>query len=135
MIVESTDIAVALLRLSFPALLQPGTQFKECQPVFWTLSSHKCLYSSLSFKRNLTSQLLLLYQAVSLVSFSLSKEKHDISNFYLSAVTDNLQNQGKRCHERPSGIVSRLNATLCQEAFDRSITPPCLCRPLKNRLI
>lgn len=38
------------------------------------------------------------------------------------------------CYERPSGIFSRLNATLWHEAFDRTITPPCLCRPLKNRL-
>lgn len=42
--------------------------------------------------------------------------------------------QGKRCHGRPRRIISRLNATLWHEAFNRSITPPCFCCPLKNRL-
>lgn len=81
-------------------------------------------------------KMLLLNQAVSLANPHLSKEKHGVSSFHLSTVTifSPVRDQGKRCHERPSGIVSRLNATLWHEASDRSITPPCLCRPLKNRL-
>lgn len=81
-------------------------------------------------------KLLLLDQAVLRVLVCQKKKVafRDFNSPLVQTIFNPVRDQGKRCHERPSGIVSRLNATLWHEAFDRSITPPRLCRPLKNRL-
>lgn len=70
--------------------------------------------------------------------FSLVKRKRTVFKVIVSllwqTIFSPICDQGWRCQERPSGIVSLLNATLWHEPFDRSITSPCICRLLKNRL-